>query len=381
MEKFILLYFIGIVGVIWIVVSIRTYKIKTEKLRLDELIHEKIKDIENQKEEIQSQADRLQEVYNTLLEHSKFKEGLTSMIVHDLKNPLNSILNVPRDLSSDKQLIRIRQSGKHMLNLVMNILDVYKYQKAKMELEIKESSLFDILNQALDQVSYLAYQKNISLRVKIIEDFILEVDPEILVRVFINLLTNAIKYTPVNGYVIIDSIMDASSGLCIRVIDSGPGIPKEKEALVFSEFGQIIAKKAGDVRSTGLGLTFCKIAVEAHDGSIGFDNNKTGGTIFWFTVKSDRIKSSFKNVDKISNLSSEDQYINLLSKYDIDYLTNFIPQLKESEIYSISRIRSILDGIEEKSKGIQIWKEKIIDASYSHNEALYFDLLELEKLL
>jgi len=362
---------------IWLASRLSTKKIRQEKADLEQLLNEKIKDIERKKEEIQNQSDKMREMYNILLENSKFKDGMTSMIVHDLKNPLNSILNVPANLPPEKQLLSIRQSAKQMFNLVMNILDVNKYQKSRMELELKDSSLFDIVFHALNQVYYLASQKNIALKMKIKKDWIVSVDVEIMARVFVNLLTNAIKYTPVNGNIRIEAFYGNSQDLYIRVIDSGPGIPKEKEILVFSEFGQVIAKKAGDVRSTGLGLTFCKMAVEAHGGKIGFESNSDGGTIFWFTIKSEKVKNSSQNKPNSIDQYHEGLNNEFLTAEDRIYLKGFLTILWKVEIYSISKLRWALNQIENRSEGLVIWKEKILDASYSNNEELYNELLNL----
>lgn len=360
---------------VWVLVRLSTKRMTREKIKLESLLNEKIEDIEKKKEKIQNQADRLQELYNTLLENSKFKEGMTSMIVHDLKNPLNSILSVPINIPPEQQLQSIRQSAKHMLNLVLNILDVNKYQKSKMELQLKASSLFNILDLALNQIFYLATQKNILVKTGIMEDYIILVDPEIFERVFINLLTNAIKYTPTNGTITIESIFGDSSDLYIRVIDTGSGIPREKEDLVFSEFGQLLEKKAGDVRSTGLGLTFCKIAVEAHGGKIGFDANDGGGTIFWFTVQSERVitQSGIKNKESLLKQADPE---NGFKEEDMVYLSGFISRLNSVKLYQISKIRRILSEINENSDDIKRWKEKILDASYSNNENLYHELLK-----
>ncbi len=371
------MYLLFLIGFVWLLIRIRTRQMRHEKVKLTELIHERTKHIENQKEEIQSQADKLCDVYNTLLEVTKFKDGMTSMIVHDLKNPLNFIMNISKNLEPEIQLLSIRQSSRHMLNLVMNILDVNKYQKTKMDLELKDVPLFKIISKATDYISFLASQKNISIKMNIVENPNINVDQEIILRVFTNLLTNAIKYTPLNGTITIDSNRDSSQNLNIQVIDAGPGIPKDKEELVFSEFGQIMAKKSGEVHSTGLGLTFCKIAVEAHGGKIGFESNLNGGTTFWFTIPSESIKNALESFKVSHNLIIEPQINNLLNKEDIEYLSQFIDLFKATEIYSISKLKMHINQIENKSEGIKLWKEKLLDASYAGNEKLYIDLINL----
>jgi hypothetical protein len=149
--------------------------------------------------------------------------------------------------------------------------------------------------------------------------------------------------------------------------------------LVFAKFGQVVAKKTGEIRSTGLGLTFCKIAIEAHDGKIGFEKNEPIGTKFWFTIP------SIKQTDKLDYQNQSGQIFNQavenvkqISLDSIAYLKPFLQQLKNTEIYQISKIRYILKQINNSDIDIQIWKDLIIDSVYSNNIGLYNNLLNFE---
>ena len=98
-----------------------------------------------------------------------------------------------------------------------------------------------------------------------------------------NLIANAIKFTPKDGKIIVEAKTDASKAT-ISVEDTGPGIPKEFHEKIFEKFGTVEARKEGSKTSTGLGLAFCKLAIEMHGGKIGVESEVGKGSRFWFTL-------------------------------------------------------------------------------------------------
>jgi signal transduction histidine kinase len=101
--------------------------------------------------------------------------------------------------------------------------------------------------------------------------------------VIANLVANAMKFTPAHGQILVRVTADAS-GQNVSIADTGPGIPQEYHEKIFEKFGQAEASQAGAQRSSGLGLTFCKLAVEAHGGRIGVESAIGKGSTFWFTL-------------------------------------------------------------------------------------------------
>ena len=226
-----------------------------------------------QKEEILSQAEELKTTNEKLVELDHFKEGMTGMIVHDLKNPLNAILGIA---NTDET----KQAAKQMLNMVLNILDVQKLEDAKMKIEFVDFSINSCLFDALNQVKLLYERKSITVENSIPNNLTVKGDAEIVQRVFINLLTNAIKYTPNNGIICFTNpqgFQNLEGFVRVQISDNGQGITSDKLNSVFDKFVQIDAKKSGGIRSTGLGLTFCKLAVEAHGGQIGVESKLVTG--------------------------------------------------------------------------------------------------------
>ena len=136
-------------------------KFLKQREKANKLLEEKNVAILEQNEKIETQAKKIKEANLKLIELDEFKQGMTGMIVHDLKNPLNAIIN-----ASDNQLVRykkrVQQSGKQMLNMVLNILDVYKYEESQLTVDKATKNVYDIAQNALNEIAFLADQKSIS---------------------------------------------------------------------------------------------------------------------------------------------------------------------------------------------------------------------------
>ncbi len=329
--------------------------------------------LRHQKAEIEKQADELKMAHSKLLELNQFKEGMTSMIVHDLKNPLNGIINSSRTFSLEHQLLYMRQVGRQMLTMVLNILDVNKYENSVMKLDKLQISLLEVAQSAVDEIAFLAEQKNISINNEIDSSVSVLAEKNIIQRIFVNLLSNAIKYTPNNGQVFIAAV-PFSDKVKVTVQDSGEGIPADKLQLVFAKFKQIDAKDSGRIRSTGLGLTFCKMAVEAHGGSIQALSDINQGATFEFTLEAGSVLTS--SVDSRSPIQVA-QALELTAD-DKRVLAPFVALLKEIEIYKLFEVRKIIRTIDEKDNvNIQRWKEDVLNAVVSGNKEKYTQLLVL----
>ena len=246
-----------------------TIELKDMNENLEDLVVKRTHKIEQQKEKIQTQNERL-------IELDRFKQGMTSMIVHDLKNPLNTILHASdseiEEARANKKGI-IKSTGRQMLNMVLNILDVNKFEEANVHLNIKENSLNEIFNLATAQVPFLLEQKNIQIINNATNTYIVKCDKEIIQRVFVNLLTNSIKYSPHNSKIElivgktstdelpqdlkkIEFKEEINDRLLIALRDYGTGIKAGAVSEIFQKFKQIEATDSGSTKSTGLGLTF-----------------------------------------------------------------------------------------------------------------------------
>ena len=345
------------------IVAVRAYLTKQKANRL----------LNEQKQHIEEQADKLKLANDRLIQLDHFKESMTGMIVHDLKNPLNAIINYTEDKSDLTQNI-IGQAGRQMLNMVMNILDVQKFEDAQMHLETEDQNLNQIVRSALGQVEFLRHEKNLDIVNNCSSNLTVKVDPGIMERVFINLLTNAIKYSSLNGKIVLETENYSEEHIKVSVIDYGEGIPSDKLDTVFDKFQQIQPKKAGKVRSTGLGLTFCKLALESHGERIGVASEIGEGTTFWFTLK----KSDRKSAD-VEIIEDEKVEEAVLTGSDKDFLRQIITQFERLEIYEISDLRKVLRQMDfdDDNPALATWKEKISRAIYTSNDEKYHQLIKL----
>jgi len=351
----------------------RVYSIEKRATYLEQVVKERTVEVVQQKEEIELQAESLITAYDKLKNLDDFKEGMTSMIVHDLKNSLGIIINTPDRYSKDEKLEIKTRYGKQMMNLVMNILDVNKYEDTRMTLNLLNIHIFEISSLAVEQVRLIANDKNINLINNIDKTLGANADPEIIERVFINLLTNAIKYSTVNTNVIIASEISSTDDLVkIKITNTGITIPPEKHDLVFQKFGQVQPHNSVGVRSTGIGLTFCKMAIEAHSGKIDFISEPDKDTTFWFTLK----KGDSFQASRTKEIPVLETKKGIELNYDEKvYLAQFLPELKKHEIYEITTLLEIIAKIENKTEQIQNWKKEFI------NIINRFDEKEFEQFL
>lgn len=255
------------------------------------------------------------EAAKLLQEHAnRAKTQFLSNMSHELRTPLNVIIGYTDLLSeqlpgklNEKQLRyigEINSSGKFLLSLINDLLDMSKIDAGAMELELEDVSIDELINGMVSMMSRQFVKKKI--KVKII------IEPELSVvmadlrkckQILMNLLTNALKFTPKDGRVEICAVSDGDSGVKIEVRDTGIGIAEDKIDKIFSEFYQaenVIDEQLG---GTGIGLALTRRLVELHDGKIGVESKLGKGSTFWFTLplkKLPREKSSEqKEVGKV----------------------------------------------------------------------------------
>ena len=164
--------------------------------------------------------------------------------------------------------------------------DISKLEDGSLKLEYGPIEPRALAERAASQVALLTREKELTLAVEVSPDVpTFSGDEDKLRRTLVNLLGNAIKFTPTGGAVtIVARKADGADHIFFSVQDTGEGIPKEAFGRIFEKFGQVESRKAGRKMSTGLGLTFCKMAVEAHGGQIWVESELGNGSQFNFTV-------------------------------------------------------------------------------------------------
>ncbi len=358
-------------------------KLKKRQKRLERKVAIRTKEVNQQKEEIAEQSLQLLEKNEQLEALDQYKRELTGMIVHDLKNPLNAILGFTESPNLNSQRKKIVQSGNIMLSLVTNILDVQKFEEAKMELHLGDYKLRGIISLAADRVSLLKEEKNILLEVNIEQQSWVRVDKDLVIRVFENLFSNAIKFSPVNKKVCIYATPSEKEGMIkIMVEDEGPGIPEDQVHKLFSRFGQVEQRKTGRAESTGLGLTFCKLAVEAHGGTIGTELPEKTGTKIWFTLPASKIKQQSNLADSFGQepstiYSQEEIGLNSIGLEEKEWFLPLVRSLSDYKVFHISEVLELLNKIpSHASPAIQHWQSKIEQSIYTSNENIFDDLVK-----
>ena len=240
-------------------------------------------------------SDKLRQSLRELNEFSKLRDNLTEMMVHDLRTPLMGLLNSlellhmrSAEILSDKEnknVVRARHLVLTLIEMISSILDVSRFEARSMPLNVKQHDLKMIIQQAFDSLGELTTSPKIE---KILPDgnFPVQCDADILRRVIVNLLGNALKFTPRMGQIQLTLMQDESS--CkVSIFNTGTYIPEESRVNIFGKFKQVDVRTSGHKYSTGLGLTFCKLALEAHNGSIGVNSELDVGSTFWFTLPFD----------------------------------------------------------------------------------------------
>jgi signal transduction histidine kinase len=168
--------------------------------------------------------------------------------------------------------------------MINDLLDISRMEQGTVPIEYSTLEIERVIETAVRQVRQLAQDKNIVLDYELATTVpTLLADDEKLCRVLVNLLGNSIKFTPNGGSVHIDVRQDGSA-VRFAVRDTGEGIPREAFERIFEKFGQVESRLAGHKMSTGLGLTFCKMAVEAHGGRIWVESAPGKGSTFFFTL-------------------------------------------------------------------------------------------------
>jgi PAS domain S-box-containing protein len=224
-------------------------------------------------------------------ELARMKQEFVSMLSHDLRTPLNSVLAAIELVTSghfnlDDQvkvyMDRAHRNLKFSLSLINQLLEIEKMEAGHVNLDLDATSTKEIVSKSIEAVLDLSNSKS----VKIITpetNFELVADSARLVQVLINLLGNALKFSPDNSTIVIkEEQTDAYTR--ISVTDQGRGIPRDQQAGIFDRFQQVNPTDKVEKQGSGLGLAICKTIIEAHKGRIGVSSEPGSGSTFWFEI-------------------------------------------------------------------------------------------------
>ena len=289
------------------------------------------------------------------------KEDLTGMIVHDLKNPLNAVLGLAGMPPEQHRLNIIRRAGQQMSQLVLNLLDIQKYETTSLVLQTQPLAATQLIGEALQQTEFLAEARAISYQIDADPHLQVDADSELMVRVWVNLLTNAIKYAPTGDCLLLEVRWDADRGAVFSLTDHGRGIPPEQLELIFDKFSQVSGdERSGKLRSTGLGLTFCRLTVESHGGTIAARSELGRFTTFEFNLPKARRTETAATTAPTRAVADFPNLPQALRESQADLLE----RIARIPIYDVSALIDNLNQLPE-SPEIDRWKSAVEQAAFS----------------
>ena len=219
----------------------------------------------------------------------KSRDDLTHMIVHDLRSPLTAVTGYMEVLaetaklsSTEAKFVAEAQRGANDLReMISTLLDVGRLEAGEMPLRLETHDVTEIARKAASRFSPVLKTRTLHFDVPA-DPVWMTCDADVIRRVLENLISNAMKFTASDGKIEV-SIRRDTADVTISVNDNGHGIPQDQQRKIFEKFGQTEAGQEHR-HSTGLGLTFCRLAVEAHRGKIGVESEPEKGSMFWFTL-------------------------------------------------------------------------------------------------
>jgi two-component system, NarL family, sensor histidine kinase BarA len=258
--------------------------------------------------QLEEKTGRLQEAFDRLKELDRLKSNFLATVSHELRTPLTSIIGysemlsegIAGELSTEQaEFVKtIHEKGEQLLGLIKGLIDLSKLESGTMSMRRRPILIKEVLDEVLSTLNPIARKKGVELRLDV-EGVSTELraDPERLRQVFINLVDNALKFTPQGGSVTMrartvstssDGEDDAGFALMapalskieVRVMDTGIGIPSHERVKVFDPFYQVDSSSTREYGGTGLGLSIVKRLVEAHGGTVAVEGNEPRGTVF-----------------------------------------------------------------------------------------------------
>jgi len=236
--------------------------------------------------------DETQRNYLALKSQEELRDSLVHMIVHDLRVPMTVVdgalqfVEMMCDFAEDDPKKKMLKNGiraaTSLNEMVSSILDISKLEAGTLPVD---SEMINIATLLEDVVANVSTSSSISKVVIVEPDNTLEAccDLSITRRILLNIIINGLRYNPQKETLEVQATKH-SDHIRIEVRDKGPGIPEEHRSRIFSKFGQVVSGMTDKMRSMGLGLAFCKLAIEAQKGDIGVDSNGDKGCTFWFKL-------------------------------------------------------------------------------------------------
>ncbi len=305
------------------------------------------------------------------------KEKFTRMVVHDFKNPLTTLLNAqsnPKD---------IRLAAQHIKIYVQDLQDVQNFEKGDFQVAINEYDLQSIAEEVIALLSSEALVRGIKLYSTVPKKSIVKCDKNVISRVLMNLVSNALKYTN-EGEVRI-TVEEIGKQLRVSVKDTGIGIAEEKIEEIFKQGVTINSRKFGGISAMGIGLTFCDMALSKHHSTIRVESEVGKGTCFFFDLeKGDNYQTTqeeaiFTGYNEKEIQELKESMCSLLARNEKIKLAIMpkIRHIKNIQWYKASEIKRAVETIESNSSIVNTWKERLLEYRKKSYKTIFEELIDL----
>ena len=275
--------------------SIEELDLAHEELQsANEELQQHYEELELSQEELLTSNEELSQANDRVIEADRLKSEFLANMSHELRTPLNSVIalsgillaRMDGDLTEEqeKQVKIIKKSGKNLLELINDILDLSKIESGKMEISLEEFYIEDVVNDDRAMVTPLASEKEINISfIKNEEIPVIRSDRNKVKQILLNLLSNAVKFTPTGGSITIDAT-GRDGRVELRVTDTGIGIAKENLDKIFDEFRQVDGSSTREYGGTGLGLAITRRLVKLLGGEIRVESEIGKGSTFIINI-------------------------------------------------------------------------------------------------
>lgn len=244
---------------------------------------------------LKSAHDELEESYRKLQALERMRDDLMKMIVHDLKSPLSAILATmevvgdgdagPLTEEQSQLLVGAQRHGTEMIQLIDDLLELTKLEESRLVPDREPVRVGDLLATLAEEWRLRVERDGTSLEVAEGDGLVVHADPQLLRRILSNLLGNAVRHAGGGVRIRLGAQPGPHGrGVLFSVADDGVGIPEAYHELIFRKFGTLQRSDTTPAGSTGIGLTFCKLAVEAHGGRIWVESAEGAGSAFHFVI-------------------------------------------------------------------------------------------------
>ncbi len=241
-------------------------------------------------ETLKKQKKMLQLKNTELKKLERLRTDLFNMLIHDLKGPLSEtvanldILSYMTEGENLEYVTSALNGCNTLYSMVSNLLDIARLEENKLELVYENVSVRDLIEETLARLIVSGKKKELKFeKLYPEEDLLLKCDRSLMIRVLQNLISNSVQYSPHGGTVEI-GVKFIEKGAQFFVKDNGPGIPEQYQTDIFNKYSQLEKRSDGRIYTVGLGLYFCRMAVEAHGGSISVESEYGKGSCFFFFI-------------------------------------------------------------------------------------------------